>query len=130
MATKQTVDMEVLKAELLAELKAELEAEAEVKAAQAKKEEERQEAALAKQEKSVLAQLKAEKHVRIFIPESPLNPNEVVPVGWGGVVYAIPVGQEFEVPETIYNVWKESYDKTRAANKRMEVALTRELKIL
>lgn len=88
------------------------------------------ERALAKEEKTMLAKLKAEKHVPIFIPENPLNPGEVVPVGVNGVVYCIPTGEQFQVPESIYNVWKYSYDETRKANQRMEQALTRELKIL
>lgn len=84
---------------------------------------------LAKQERSMKAILDAEKKVPIFIPESPLNPNEVVPVSINGVTYAIPTGEQFMVPESIYNVWKYSYDETRKANIKMQEVLNKELKI-
>jgi hypothetical protein len=84
---------------------------------------------LAKQERSMKAILDAEKKVPIFIPENPLNPNEVVPVSINGVTYAIPTGESFEVPESIYKVWKYSYDETRKANIKMQEVLNKELKI-
>lgn len=83
----------------------------------------------AKQEKSMKQILNAEKKVKIFIPENPNNPNEVVPVSLNGVTYAIPVGQEFDVPESIYRVWKYSYDKTREANIKMQQLLTKEIAV-
>lgn len=85
---------------------------------------------LAKQEKTMKQILDAQPKKTIFIPENPVNPNEVVPVGVNGVIYAIPVGQEFEVPESIYDHWKYAYEKTREANKRMNQILTKEIKIL
>lgn len=105
--------------------KIEKEAEEKISKAEASAEKE-----FVKQERNVKDMLAKEKKVKIFIPENPLNPNEVVPVGLNGVIYAIPVGQEFEVPESIYNIWKYSYDMTRAANKKMEAVLTKEIKIL
>jgi hypothetical protein len=84
---------------------------------------------LAKEEVSVKAMLAKEKKVPIFIPEDPLNPDDVVPVGINGVVYAIPRGQQFEVPESIYKVWKYSYDKTVEANKRIKVEKNKEIQV-
>lgn len=84
---------------------------------------------LAKEEKNMKAALAAQKKVRILIPENTLNPNEVVPVGVNGVIYGIPTGQEFEVPEPIYLAWKNHYDETRKANKKMDEVLTKEIKI-
>lgn len=84
---------------------------------------------IAKQEASFKEQLAKEKKVPIHIPEDPLNPNDVVPVGLNGVIYAIPRGQTFEVPESIYNVWKYSYDKTVEANRRIKIERKKELEI-
>lgn len=126
----QEFDIDELKAQLRAELEAEF-AEKQKKAAEkAAKEEARLERELAKQEKTMKAILDAEPKKTIHIPENPLNPNEVVPVGVNGVIYAIPVGQDFEVPKSIYDTWKYSYDKTREANKRMDQVLKKEIKIL
>ncbi|WP_059049995.1 hypothetical protein [Paenibacillus senegalimassiliensis] len=85
---------------------------------------------LAKQEASYKAQLKKMKKVKLTIPEDPLNPDDVVPVGWNGVIYAIPRGIEVEVPEVIRDIWQESYTKTQAVNKRIRESTKRELKIL
>lgn len=85
---------------------------------------------LAKHDKTMKQILDSEPKKTIFIPENPINPNEVVPVGVNGVIYAIPVGQEFEVPESIYNVWKYAYEETRKANKKMKQVLSKELKII
>lgn len=82
-----------------------------------------------KAEKTMKDILAKEKKVTIFIPENPINPNEVVPVSLNGVTYAIPVGQEFEVPESIYKVWKYSYDETRKANAKMAQVLNKEINI-
>lgn len=82
-----------------------------------------------KAEKTMKDILAKEKKVTIFIPENPINPNEVVPVSLNGVTYAIPVGQDFVVPESIYNVWKYSYEETRKANAKMAQVLNKEIKI-
>lgn len=128
--TQQTIDLEELKTQLKAELQAEFEANQKAAEEKAAKEESRLEKEIENQTKTMKARLEAEPKKTILIPENPMNPNEVVPVGVNGVIYAIPVGQEFEVPESIYNTWKYSYDKTREANKRMDQILKKELKIL
>lgn len=84
---------------------------------------------LLQEEKTMKQILDAEKKVPIIIPDDPNNPDDVVPVGINGVIYAIPRGQEFEVPESIYRVWKESYDKTRAANRKIEESVRKEVQI-
>lgn len=124
------VNLEEIKAQLRAEIEAEFEEKRKVAEEESAKEEARLEKELAKQEKTMKARLASEPKKTILIPENPMNPNEIVPVGVNGVIYAIPVGQEFEVPESIYNTWKYSYDKTREANKRMEQVLKKEIKIL
>jgi hypothetical protein len=125
-----SINLEELKAQLKEELKAEFEATQKAAEEKAAKEESRLEKEIEKQTKTMKAKLEAEPKKTILIPENPMNPNEVIPVGVNGVIYAIPVGQEFEVPESIYNTWKYSYDKTREANKRMDQVLKKELKIL
>ncbi|MFE3973185.1 MULTISPECIES: hypothetical protein [unclassified Peribacillus] len=127
---KPEINVEELKAQLRAELQQEMEAEREAAEKKASKEEARLERELAKQEKSMKAILDAQPKKLIHIPENPMNPNEVVPVGVNGVIYAIPVGQDFEVPQSIYETWKYSYEKTREANKRMEEVLKKEITIL
>lgn len=126
----QEINVEELKAQLRAELQQEMEAEREAAEKKAAKEEARLERELAKEERSMKAILDAQPKKLIHIPENPMNPNEVVPVGVNGVIYAIPVGQDFEVPQSIYETWKYSYDKTRQANKRMEEVLKKEITIL
>lgn len=120
-----------LKAELKAELKeevkaeamAELEADIEAKREAAEKASEERalqgEKLLEQQEMNTLAKLKAEKHVPILIPLSEIGDNSPVPVGINGVVYTIPRGKEFSVPQSIYTQWKNSYEKTLAANARI-----------
>lgn len=84
---------------------------------------------ITKEEKSFLEKLKSEKKVPIHIPDDPLNPDDVVPVGLNGVIYAIPRGQTFDVPESIYNVWKYSYDKTVEANRKIKVEKNKDIQI-
>jgi hypothetical protein len=88
------------------------------------------ESKLAKEEKSLKAQLDAFKKVSIEIPEDPNNPDDIVPVGWNGIIYAIPTGKQFEVPEPIYHIWKESHEKTKAANKRIRESINKEIQIM
>ncbi|MBA9088726.1 hypothetical protein FHR92_005244 [Fontibacillus solani] len=85
---------------------------------------------LAKQESALKSQLKKMKKVKLTIPEDPLNPDDVVPVGWNGIIYAIPRGIEVEVPEVIAEIWRESYQKTQEVNKRIRESTKKELKIL
>lgn len=81
------------------------------------------------QEKSMRQILDEQKKKTILIPENPLNPNEVVPVSLNGVTYAIPTGIECEVPESIYKIWKYSYDETRKAQQKMGNLLNKKLEI-
>lgn len=85
---------------------------------------------IAKQEKTLKQQLDAMPKVTIEIPEDPNNPGEVVPVGWNGIIYAIPVGQQFEVPKVIYDIWKESHEKTKAINRRIRESVTKEITVM
>lgn len=128
--TNTEINLDEIKAQLRAELEAEFEEKRKKEEEKAAKEEARLEKELAKQENTMKAILEAQPKKTIHIPENPLNPNEVVPVGVNGVIYAIPVGQDFEVPKSIYDTWKYSYDKTREANKRMDEVLKKEIKIL
>lgn len=130
MANKQELNLEEIKAQLKAELQEEMAADQKAREEAAAKEEARLEKELAKKEKTMKAILEAEPKKTIHIPENPMNPNEVVPVGVNGVIYAIPVGQDFEVPKSIYDVWKYSYENTKKANKRMDEVLKKEITIL
>ncbi|WP_127580180.1 hypothetical protein [Paenibacillus koleovorans] len=84
--------------------------------------------ALTTEQKTTLAKLQARKKKTILIPEDPMNPDDlVVPVAVNGVIYTIPRGKEYDVPDTIYNIWKESYEKTLAARRRIVVREDRNL---
>ena len=85
---------------------------------------------LDKQEKTLKQQLEEMEKVKIEIPFDENNPDDVVPVGWNGIVYAIPRGIEFEVPKVIYDIWKESHNKTMAANRRIRESVTKEIRIM
>ena len=136
----QTVDE--IKAQLRAEVVAEVKAEYDDKLEQAKMDlksesETKTEDALAKsenefaaQDKSVKAWLDAQEKVDIEIPEDPNNPGDVVPVGYNGVIYAIPRGQVFKVPRSIYDVWKYSHEETKKVNRRVVESVTKEVKII
>lgn len=141
MAKKETVNVDALRAEIEAEVRAEMQLETQKKLEQEeakrkaleeklKKDEKNLEAQIAKEEKTIKQQLDAMKKVTIEIPEDPNNPDDIVPVGWQGVIYAIPRGQQFEVPEVIYQVWKESYQKTKEVNKRIRESVRKEIQVL
>lgn len=71
--------------------------------------------------------LASEKHVDILIPPTQLYPEgSNMPICLNGVTYTVPVGIEFTkgVPESIYNVWKESYNADREARMKMKKVLT------
>lgn len=131
---EQTIDLEALKQQLKEELQTEMQKEIEEARVAADKkaaeEEKRAEAELAKQEMSMKKRLAKEKKVPIFIPEDPLNPDDVVPVGVNGVIYAIPRGQQFDVPESIYKAWKYSYDETVKANKKIAFEKNKQIQVL
>ncbi|MFD1136737.1 hypothetical protein [Paenibacillus urinalis] len=85
----------------------------------------------AKAEKTILQQLKASKKVEITIPDDPQNPGDkVVAIGLGGVVYTVPRGIPTEVPEPIALIWRDSYNRTREANQRIEQSTSKEVKIM
>jgi hypothetical protein len=88
------------------------------------------EAQIAKEEKSLKKQLDAMPKVSIEIPEDPNNPDDIVPVGWNGIIYAIPRGQQFEVPNVIYDIWRESHKKTQEVNKRIRESVNKEIQVL
>lgn len=127
---EQPVDLEALKQQIKAELQAEEEAKRLEEEKKAKAEEKKMEAELAKLEKNMKERLAKEKKVPILIPEDPLNPDDVVPVGVNGVIYAIPRGIPFDVPESIYNAWKYSYDETVKANKKIKFEKNRQIQVL
>jgi hypothetical protein len=79
------------------------------------------------EEKTLKQQLDEMKKIPLEIPEDPNNPDDVVAVGWNGIVYSIPRGRMFEVPEAIYHTWKESHEKTKAVNKRIRESITKEI---
>jgi hypothetical protein len=139
--SKPEVNVEELKAQLEAEIRAEFEekakAKAEKEAAERKKLEEKikkseanMEAQLAKQEKTLRQRLDEMPKVSIEIPEDANNPDDVVPVGWNGIIYSIPRGQQFEVPKVIYEIWKESHKETQKVNKRIRESTKKEIQVL
>jgi len=88
------------------------------------------EAQIKKEEKTLKQQLDAFPKVMMEIPEDPNNPDDVVPVGWNGIIYAIPRGRQFEVPQPIYDIWKYSYEQTKAVNKRIRESTKKEITVL
>lgn len=88
------------------------------------------EAQIAQEEKSLLQQLQEMPKVKLTIPEDPNNPDDVVPIGWNGIVYAVPRGIEFDVPEVIREIWQESYSKTMAVQRRIRESVNKEIKII
>ncbi|MEH7082964.1 hypothetical protein V7139_09550 [Neobacillus drentensis] len=140
MSTKN-VNVDELRAQIEAELRAKIEAESNAKLekeASLRKELEEKlknneanlEAKIAKEEKNLKKQLDAMPKVSIEIPEDPNNPDDVVPVGWNGIIYAIPRGQQFEVPKVIYEIWRESHKKTQEVNKRIRESVNKEITVL
>lgn len=137
----ETVDVAELRAQIEAELKAQFEAEAkeftEKETAKRKRLEEKLknteknlEAQLRAEEKSLKAQLEEFPKVPIEIPEDQNNPDDVVPVGWNGIIYAIPRGIPLEVPKPIYDIWKDSHKRTQEVNKRIRESTKKEIEIL
>lgn len=139
MATdKNNTDIETLRAQIEAELRAEIEAETQQKIAQAKQDAVDQlkaqelnlEKQIEKQEKTLKEMLEAMPKKTIEIPVDESNPDDVAIVGWNGIIFAIPKGQPFDVPEVIYNIWKESHTKTMAVQKRIRESINKEIKII
>lgn len=71
---------------------------------------------------NMLQKLQAQPKTKIIIPKDPLNPKDrVAVVGINGVIYAIPRGKQFEVPESIAKVFMKSFDKTQAAYEKIAI---------
>lgn len=102
---------------------------AQAKKEQSKKSEKQLEAEVRDGEKAVKKRLEEMKKVPLEIPDDPNNPGDVVPIGWNGVIYAVPRGKEFQVPYVIRDIWKESYEKTKEVNKRIDQSINKELKV-
>lgn len=140
MVSKQVNEQE-LRSQIEAEMREKFEAEAKEQAKkeaakrkkledELEKHEKNLEQQLRKQEKSLRQQLDEFPKVPIEIPEDPNNPDDVVPVGWNGIIYTIPRGQQFEVPKPIYDIWKDSYQKTKEVNKRIRESIKKEIQVL
>ncbi|MFK7695658.1 hypothetical protein [Paenibacillus sp. HJGM_3] len=81
--------------------------------------------------RSAAKQLKAMPKKTIFIPIDPLNPDDkVAVVGFNGVFYTIPRDQEFEVPEAVYEIWKDSERRTREVYKRVDESTRKEVRVV
>jgi len=82
------------------------------------------------EEKTLKQQLKDRPKKLVHIPEDPANPDDVVSVTWNGITYAIPRGQQFEVPDVIADIWTESYKQTQAVNRRIRESTRKEIQVL
>ena len=72
---------------------------------------------------SVKEQLEQEPKMKIFIPVDEMNPElTIAEINLSGYKYQIPRGEEYEVPKSIYEIWKESYEKTLRAERRIAEA--------
>lgn len=76
----------------------------------------------AQEEKTLMEQLQAMPKKTIHIPEDEQNPGDVVPIGWNGIIYAVPRGREFEVPEVIADIWRNAYEQTQKARRRITIS--------
>lgn len=118
------------KAEAIAEMQAQIDAAKAVDVeAETEKALENSEKAMAEQEKTMKSILLAQPKKTILIPEDPLNANEPLAIGINGVIFAVPRGVEVEVPQSVYEVWKDSYERTRKANNRITVKEIKELTV-
>ncbi|AGY47929.1 hypothetical protein Plant_7 [Bacillus phage poppyseed] len=82
------------------------------------------------EEKNFKQQLKEMPKKLIHIPEDPNNPDDVVSITWNGVTYAVPRGQQFEVPYVIADIFYDSYKRTQEVNKRIRESTRKEITIL
>jgi predicted GTPase len=124
------VNEEELRAKIEAEVRAKIEEERKTEETKTSEKEKSMEKIIEKQEKTLRQQLESFPKVPIVIPEDESNPDDVVPVGWNGIIYAIPRGKQFMVPKPIYDIWKESHTKTQAVNKRIRESVTKEIKVI
>lgn len=82
-------------------------------------------------EKSAAQQLREMDKVEITIPDDPLNPGDkVVPIGFNGVVYTVPRGIPTKVPVAIAEIWRDSYNRTREVNQRIDESTKKEVKVM
>lgn len=71
-------------------------------------------------EKSTLQQLKEMEQVSIHVPVDPANEEDsMVVVGVNGVFWPIERGKEVKVPKVVAEVYRDSYERTRKVEKRM-----------
>lgn len=85
----------------------------------------------AEAERTAAQQLHDMPKVSIIIPDDPQNPaDKVVPIGFNGVVYTVPRGIMVEVPQAIYEIYQDSYNRTRAVNQRIENSTQQEIKVM
>lgn len=71
-------------------------------------------------EKSTLQQLKEMEQVSIHVPVDPTNEDEkVVVVGVNGVFWPVERGKEIKVPKAVAEVYRDSYERTKKVEKRM-----------
>lgn len=82
------------------------------------------------EEKTLKQQLKERPKKLIFIPEDPINPDDLATVTWNGITYAIPRGEQHEVPDVIADIWTESYKATQEVNKRIRESTRKEIQVL
>lgn len=81
----------------------------------------------AQEEQSLKEQLAARPKKTLIIPRDPLNKDDVVPIGWNGIVYAVPRGIQFEVPDVIADIWNNAYQQTMKAEDRMTITENRDI---
>ncbi|UKS25027.1 hypothetical protein LOZ80_25965 [Paenibacillus sp. HWE-109] len=81
------------------------------------------------EEQSLKEQLAARPKKTLMIPRDPLNKDDVVPIVWNGIVYAVPRGRAFEVPDVIADIWNHAYEQTIAAESKMEITENRDIQV-
>jgi hypothetical protein len=83
----------------------------------------------AQEEKTLKEQLAAMTKKTIHIPEDESNPGDVVPIGWNGIIYAVPRGIDFEVPYVIADIWQNAYSQTQKAKRKMTITENKEIAV-
>lgn len=83
----------------------------------------------AQEEQTLKAQLEAMPKKSIHIPEDEQNPGDVVPIGWNGIVYAVPRGKSFQVPEVIADIWQNAYEQTQKAKRKIKITENKEIAV-
>ena len=63
---------------------------------------------------------KAEK-VNIIFPSDPTNPyDDIQYFNLNGMIYQFPKGEEVQVPRPLYEIWKDSYNRTKKGEARVK----------